>query len=103
MRIREHPLKDVEFGGKDKHSILYMEQELTVGEMIGYCKGKIHAYLNKDKETSKNSYFYAKRYSFYKNDLDIIPKRYFDTTVKRALRHMKYEYNYKKEEKKDEI
>ncbi len=103
MRIREHPLKDVEFGKKNKHSIFYMEQELTVREMIGYCKGKVHVYLNKDKETSKSNCFHAKKYLYYKNDLELIPKRYLDIIVERALKYMRYEYNYKKQEKKNEI
>jgi hypothetical protein len=93
-----HPLltknQNKHYDKNGRSTIFEIEKELTVTEMIGVCKFSIYKYNSRDKNQDKTDAIKASKYNDYLKELNIIPKRLKDTTVRRAWKNLNKEWSY---------
>ena len=96
--MKLHPLltkdQNHHYDEKGKSAIFNIEKELTVTEMIGACKFNIGKYIRRDKGQDIEDVKKANKYQDYLIELESIPKRLKDTTVRRAWKNLKREWEY---------
>jgi len=72
----KHPLLDkasAHYDTRDKPTIYYIEEELTVNELIGACKFNIMKYIARDKGQNERDEEKARRYDAYLSMLMSVP------------------------------
>ena len=96
--MKLHPLltkgANPHYVSNGKNQIFDLEKDLTVTQAIGFCKGNIFKYTNREKGQSEADVVKANKYNDYLTELEKIPKRLKDTIVRRAWKNLNIEWDY---------
>jgi len=77
-----------------KNNIFEAEKELTVTEMRGACMFNIFKYQHREKGQDESDNEKVEKYNDYLDELNFIPKRLKDTSVRRAWKNLNKEWDY---------
>jgi hypothetical protein len=97
--VKLHPLltkgENLHYVNKDgKNHIYDLEKELTRDEMIGFCKANIFKYKVRDKGEVHSDLKKITKYKEYLVELNKIPNRLRESTIRRAWKKLGIEWGY---------
>jgi hypothetical protein len=100
--MKVHPLitkgENLHYVNNDgKNRIYDMEKEMTVVKMIGFCEGNLFKYKVREKNQDEEDLKKIAKNKNYITELEKIPKRFQDLTVRRAFKKLNIEWDYTNE------
>lgn len=80
---------------KERTSLQFLEDQMTVGEMIGFCKGNSLKYLLREKGADAEDAAKAEKYHAYREELVKCPPEYWlIMKVTDYWKHSKIKWDY---------
>ena len=75
-----------------KSAIEEMEKEITVGEMIGFCKANIFKYNFREKGVNAEDAYKVTKYEAYLKELELLPNRSLDVNTAFKISGVEWDY-----------